>query len=111
MLNVHKNNFHEDEKVTHNSDKETFNPSECELKNCTMHFFERSYKMLSEFCEKEGGGVISEIHVIHVINELTLNNQRRDPIQMPEDFINHEKLGIWLRLKEKVSDRQQQKLL
>lgn len=67
-----------------------------------MHFFERTYKLLRDFCDSEDD-IVSVNIVCEFIQQLVDNNSKAKPIACPDDFISDEKVDIWKTLKRKLS--------
>ena len=67
-----------------------------------MHFFERTYRLLRDFCDSEDD-IVSVNIVCEFIQQLVDNNSKAKPIACPDDFISDEKVDIWKTLKRKLS--------
>ena len=67
-----------------------------------MYFHERNYQHLLEFLE-DNNQVISEA-LAEVWIEQLVSNEKSGDIPMPPGFLTEEKVDIWLKLKEKMSD-------
>ena len=65
-----------------------------------MHFFKRIYSDLVEFCD---GHTDNQTQVLEGIRQL-LDNEGRNGIPMPLDFIDYEKLEVWKKLRLKLAD-------
>ena len=72
-----------------------------------MHFYERNYQHLLEYLE-DSNQVISEALVAVWIEQL-VSNERSGDIPMPPGFLTEDKVDIWMKLKEKVSDDETKK--
>ena len=67
-----------------------------------MHFHERNYQHLLQYLD-ESNTVISEA-LAEVWIEQLASNEKSGDIPMPPGFLTEEKVDIWLKLKEKMSD-------
>ena len=72
-----------------------------------MHFYERNYQNLLQYLE-DSNQVICEA-LAEVWIEQLVSNEKSGDIPMPQGFLTEDKVDIWLKLKEKMSDEETKK--
>ena len=72
-----------------------------------MHFYERNYHHLLEYLEDSNQVIPQGLAMVWI--EQLVDNEKSGDIPMPPGFLTEEKVDIWMKLKEKMSDQETKK--